>query len=114
MSDCDVDRAANQEDYREPHAPVLMSEVGKAELLKGLKEWLGESGERFFTWCLEKHGNVSPVYMESGMPHCVHFREGMAVRNFLRTCPVCKNWDTHQLDDNWATLVEEALTYEIC
>lgn len=109
MSDCDMDKAANQEDYRTPPAPVLLSEVGKAELLKGLKEWLGTSGERFFTWCYETHGSVSPVYSEGGMPHSVHFREGMTVRNFLRTVPVCKNWDAHQLDDNWADLVGEAL-----
>ncbi len=109
MSDCDMDNAANQEDYRTPPAPVLMSEVGKADLLQGLKGWLGAPGERFFTWCYEKYDTCSPVYQEGGITHSVHFQEGMSVRNYLRNCPICKNWTAQQLDDNWEPLVQEAL-----
>jgi hypothetical protein len=83
--------------------------VDKPTLLAGLKEWLGEPGKQFFTWCVEKHGSVSPVYNEGGIPHPVHFREGMQVRNYLRTTHECKNWDQDMLDDNWANLVKEAL-----
>ena len=42
-------------------------------------------------------------------PHAVHFREGMQVRNFLRTLPQCKDWSCHKLDDEWAKIVEDAL-----
>ena len=91
---------------------VLISDTGKKELLLGLREWLGEPGIRFFSWCLEQHGEIAPVYTEHGIPHSVHMNEGMQVRNFLRTVPICKGWDCHQLDDNWAQLVEEAVCYK--
>lgn len=78
-----------------------------------VREWLGEEGITFFNECLRDHGTVSPVLsMETAMgtlPHPVHFREGMQVRNFLRTLPECEGWDSHDYDNRWAGIVEEAL-----
>ncbi len=88
------------------------NDMTREELIIGLRKWLGGAGVRFFTWCKTKHGEISPVYVEDGLPHPVHFREGMSVRNFLTTTEYCKNKDIHWLDNNWAILVEEALNIE--
>ena len=84
--------------------------TAREELIIGLKAWLGDPGYNFFSWCIREHGEISPVYMQKGVPHPVHLREGMQVRNFLRTTNYCKNKKGHWLDNNWAILVQEAIT----
>ena len=79
------------------------------ELVENLKGWLGEEGKKFFTGVKKEHGELCAVWMEGGIPHPVHLREGMQVRNWLRTQEHCKNWDSHELDNNWSRLVEDAL-----
>jgi hypothetical protein len=79
------------------------------ELVEKVKKWLGEDGREYFIWCLEEHGGVNPVYMEDGIPHPVHFREGMQIRNFMRTSGLCEDWTDHDLDNNWTEVVEKAL-----
>ena len=84
------------------------------QVISAVREWLGEDGRRGFAEYLEKYGTVSPVIsvsLPSGkpFPHLVHFREGMQVRNFLRGLPECSSWSDNDLDDHWATIVEEAL-----
>lgn len=82
----------------------------------------------FFRHCKEKFGTVSPCWMEGGkddpnktafanaidkaqfpgIPHPVHFREGMTVRNFLRT--ITDNaWTAHEYDNRWADIIEDAI-----
>ena len=58
---------------------------------------------------LEKHGEISPVFNDHGIPHAVHFQEGMQVRNFLRGLEECEGWTTDDFDDYWAKLVEDAI-----
>ncbi len=79
------------------------------ELVEKVKNWLGKYGIIFFTWCLEKYGQISAVYMEGGLPHPVHFREGMEVRNFMRSTGLCDDWDANDFDNNWVEVVEKAL-----
>lgn len=98
-------------------------------LFTALGDWLGYDGLSFFLMCIEEYGTVAPVWTEwvekppknasrlteavlrakgewgIGIPHPVHFREGMAVRNFLRAQPECENWDAHDLDDTWCFIV---------
>jgi len=93
-------------------AEININEDTRKEIINALRSWLGETGKKFFTWCYNKYGTVSPVYDEGGIPHPVHFREGMQVRNYLRTLLECKDWTCEQLDDNWADLVKEALELE--
>jgi len=81
-------------------------------LLEALKTWLGEEGHAFFRGCLEEHGTVSPVFPTEGapqIPHPVHFREGMQVRNFLRKRPECEGWTDHDFDDHWANIVRQVV-----
>jgi len=93
----------------------LVSELPSDEsIIEQLREWLGEDGLSFFRECKEKYGMVSPVYPEPGcedmptIPHPVHFREGMTVRNFLRRI-TNHGWTAHEYDDRWADLVDRAI-----
>jgi hypothetical protein len=86
-------------------------------LIQRLKEWLGNDGISLFRDYKKEFGTVSPVISTthpmnpSGpyIPHPVHFREGMQVRNWLRGQPECAGWSDHDYDDRWAKLVNEAI-----
>jgi len=77
-----------------------------AELIEKLTEFLGEDGIAFFKKMNDKWGRVDAVFQEGGIPHCVHFQEGMQVRNFLRQHV---DWNCHKLDNKWVKLVEEVI-----
>ena len=81
-----------------------LSKDGKTKLM----EWLGDEGLKFFKDVKDKHGKVDAVWMD-GIPHAVHFREGMQVRNFLRSLDECKDWDAHKLDDSWVKIIEDVM-----
>lgn len=90
----------------------IVSELPSEEyIIQQLKEWLGQDGISFFRECKEKYGDVSPVYPEPEcpyLPHPVHFREGMQVRNFLREI-TNNGWTAHEYDDRWIGLTERAI-----
>lgn len=79
------------------------------ESIAKLKSWLGIDGIRFFKELKEKHGRVDAVYMDGSIPHPVHFREGMQIRNFLRGLGECKDWGCHKLDDSWSEIIEDVI-----
>jgi len=79
------------------------------ESLSKLKEWLGEDGINFFNKMKTEHGRLDAIFMEGGIPHPVHLREGMQVRNFLRGLDECKDWDAHKLDNKWVKIVKKVL-----
>jgi len=83
--------------------------VIEPSVVVALGRWLGEDGKKFFIDCLNNHGSVSPVIIEDGFPHAVHFREGMQVRNFLRTLPSCSSWTCHDYDNYWTEVVTRAI-----
>ena len=95
--------------FYDPESLAVLDKYVLQSIIDKLKEWLGEDGIKFFMDLQEKHNTVSPVLMIDGIPHPVHLREGMQVRNFLRTIDECEAWDCHLLDDHWALLVEEAI-----
>jgi len=68
-------------------------------LVEKVRKWLGDDGCKFFVEVLLRSGNLISI----------HFREGMKVRNFLRSLPECEGWDSIKLDDNWIEIVEEAI-----
>lgn len=82
-----------------------------------LRKWLGDDGLAFFRGVKKEHGCVTAVWMETfdyggkpmRIPHAVHFREGMQVRNFLRGLEETKGWTDHDYDNRWAELVEAAI-----
>jgi hypothetical protein len=84
------------------------------ELVFATRTWLGADGIAFFQECLDKYGKVNPVIppdpkAKFPVPHPVHFREGMQVRNFLRGLPQTEGWDDHDYDNRWALVVQKAL-----
>jgi hypothetical protein len=79
------------------------------EIIKAVDDFLGVEGIAFFKECVEKHGEVGPVIATGPIPHPVHWREGMQVRNAMRQSGFCKDWNDHDLDDNWERVVEECL-----
>ena len=79
------------------------------ELVEKTTEWLGVDGISFFKDIKKKHGEIGAVYSECGIPHSVHFNEGMQVKNFLQGTGLCDNWTCHELDDNWAEVIDKCL-----
>jgi len=48
--------------------------------------------------------------MDAGrIPHPVHFREGMQIRNFMRASGYCQGWTSEDFDEMWVKAVEETL-----
>lgn len=91
-----------------------MQEISEG-LIDAMRKYLGKEGKEFFVECLTEFGEVSPVIPPNhklgwpSIPKAVHFREGMDVRNFLRTQRECWNWPHHDLDNLWAVVVEKAI-----
>lgn len=88
------------------------------EGVSALRKWLGTDGIIHFSEMFNRHGTISTaIDMNSvntgsktiNIPHPVHFREGMQVRNFLRTLPECANWTQDELDNRWSTAVIYAI-----
>ena len=78
-------------------------------LLDKVEFWLKENGVKHFSDILEKHGKIDAVWMDGPIPHPVHFREGMQVRNFLRDQEECASWDDEDFDNNWVAVIEKIL-----
>ena len=74
-------------------------------IIKKLKDFLGYDGISFFEMCLEEYDNVCPVWIDCGIPHPVHFREGMIVRNFLRSLKETENWDSDDFDSKYKSYI---------
>lgn len=100
------------------------------ELITHMKGALGLQGLEAFRKIKEATGEVSPVVSSRRMleiqgvddsctepelkvleaiPHPVHFREGTAVRNMIRDSGLVPDWSDHDLDNNWAELVEAVI-----
>lgn len=98
------------------------------ELVDHVRDWLGDDGVGFFRRVKLYKGKVDCLLtshehraFRSGVdpssvkkhrlliPHPIHFREGMAVRNAMRTSPYTKGWSSHDLDAQWEGVVEKAI-----
>jgi hypothetical protein len=82
--------------------------------VKKLASWLGEEGVRYFRHLKGLTGTVSPVLRlnvkRKKIPvHPVHFREGMEIRNYLRSLEECSTWTHADLENRWREIVEEAI-----
>ena len=79
------------------------------ELVESVQTFLGKGGLDFFASLQRDHGTVSPCLMDGSIPHPVHLREGMQVRNAMRRSGLCEDWDCHDLDNQWKSVVETAI-----
>lgn len=83
--------------------------------VKTLKIWLGEENVRYFKHLKGLKGSVFPVLKlnmdRKGLPaHPVHFREGMQIRNYLRTkFPELSEMEGDILDDYTVELMEKVI-----
>jgi len=83
------------------------------ELVEHIREWLGPRGVALFRRYRRWAGSVSPTFGRKAnrpIPHPVHFREGMQVRNAMRASGLCSDWNDHDIDDMWTLVVEKAIT----
>lgn len=87
-----------------------------SELIEKVRIWLSSDGIDLFSGLLKEHGKINCCYTEKAgettIPHPVHFREGMQVRNFLRGTGLCDDWTAHDYDDNWVNVIEQAITFD--
>ena len=65
-------------------------------------------GLTFFKNVMAEHGKINAVWIEDGIPHPVHFREGMQVRNKLRDL-TNNEWTAYEYDNTWADIIEECI-----
>lgn len=83
--------------------------------IKSLKIWLGEENIRYFKHLKGLKGGVFPVLKlnmkRKGLPaHPVHFREGMQIRNYLRTeFPELSKMTRDIFDDYTIELMEKVI-----
>ena len=85
------------------------------EFIARLKHWIGPIGHKFFQGIIDKHGHLNVVIPGTGtprIPHPVHMREGMSVRNKMRdlhTAMEHPHEDAHWYDNHWQSAVKECL-----
>lgn len=73
-----------------------------------VRDWLGVEGRNFFRDVKSKYGTLIACWDEGGMPHPIHFREGMQVRNHLRLL-TSNSWTADEYDNLWVGIVEKAI-----
>ena len=105
------------------------------EAVAAVKTWLRADGIAFFRACQKYHGRIDPCFMlgqgsdallsdaeierQAGrratvgqvglLPHPVHFREGMEIRNVLRKSGLCKDWSNDDYENLWTEVVKQAI-----
>ena len=85
------------------------------EVIEKFRKWLRPEGIQYLRDIIEKHGTILAVWNDHGIPHPVHFREGMQIRNWMRDQPEFKDMEPkyeHWFDNNWAEFTERALKDE--
>ncbi len=93
---------------------MLELEITEA-LVEHVRKYLGESGAKFFADVMADHGRYNAVYSVNvgrgrPIPHSVHFREGMQVRNAMRGHADCEEWTAQDLDNTWVRVIEVCLS----
>jgi len=73
-----------------------------------LKQWLGIKGINHFKQIKANYGQINAVWDEDGIPHAVHFREGMQIRNKLRDL-TNDGWSCYEYDNTWVDIIEECI-----
>lgn len=82
-------------------------------LLNRFFEWMGRDNIIWFKHIKGLKGQLNCVlklnYQKKKIPvHPIHLREGMAVRNFLRMQPECKEWQHEDFEHHWVTIIEKS------
>jgi len=100
----------NDRDYKMLFVKFAVAKDREKKLYKRLLHWLAYDGIFFFEMLIQEYGSISKAHwMDNGIPHSVHFREGMVIRNFLRRQKYTRHWDSHRLDNEWMNIIKTAL-----
>ena len=83
------------------------------EIVEALRCHLGEEGINFFTDIFKNYGTLIAIEWHGPYPHAIHFREGMRIRNFLRSTGLCVDWDAHDYDNRWEVATLRACRIKI-
>lgn len=98
----------NIDEKTKPIVACMLENQEQLHIVAELKKWLGSKGLGHFRDIKTKYGRLDAVWNEGGIPHCVHFREGMQIRNKLREL-TNYSWTDHEYDDRWVEYVEKAI-----
>jgi hypothetical protein len=80
-------------------------------IIDAVGKWLGEEGIRYFAHIKGLKSTVNCIlklnYARKRMPfHPVYLREGMQIRNFMRSLPDCDRWSFHDFDQGWVQVLD--------
>lgn len=78
------------------------------KLIAGLRTWLGDEGVAFFTEVHNQYGRLNVNWMEGSIPHPVHLREGIQIRNKLRSLTAFL-WADTEYENKWEECVLRAI-----
>jgi hypothetical protein len=76
------------------------------DLIKLTKEFIGKETESQFKKWYKKYKTVSPIYREGNVVYVVNWREGRAIRSFMKRSGFCKDWTEEDFLNNWKILIE--------
>lgn len=86
-----------------------MKYIPSKEIVDKVYVWLKNDGIDFFSELYDSYGSLNVVLKDGEYPHCVHFREGMQVRNFLRSLRETEDWSAHDFDNRWEDIILEII-----
>jgi hypothetical protein len=89
-------------------------------IIDKLRKFLGDHGIEFFRKIKEEFGTVLAVLPPKHelnpngkyAPHPIHFREGMQIRNFLRSITEETPWEFDRYENGYSDLIEWAIKEE--
>ena len=87
-------------------------------IVDSIIDFLGEENLRWFKHLKGLTGTYAPVLKlnvkRKFIPtHPVHFREGMQIRNHLRSLPECSEWSDHDFDNHWTSVIDIAVKKQL-
>jgi hypothetical protein len=98
--------------FKPVHWPVV-SNIPES-LIEKVFNWMSKDNVRWFKHMKGLKGSVDAVlrlnYTRKKIPsHSIHFREGMQIRNFLRSQPECKEWTHEMFECGWVDVIEKCI-----
>lgn len=99
---------------------IAMNEIEEKGTINGnvpeaitqqVADYLGEENIRYFKHIRGLKGEINTILRlnrsKKGIPfHPIHLREGMQIRNFLRSLDECKDWHHLDFENEWITILD--------
>lgn len=81
------------------------------QIVKKVFDWLGPQNVVWFRRIKRWHGKINTVLKlnvkRKGIPvHPIHLREGIQIRNYMRSFPECAGWSDHDFDNTWTVIID--------